>query len=83
MLSTDAEGKLNVFRHDGDTLGVNGEQGGVLKEANKVGLRSLLKSEDSRSLEMKVTLEILGDLTDETLEEELPYEEVRGLLVTT
>ena len=38
---------------------------------------------DSRSLEAKVTLEILGDLTNKTLEGELADEQVGGLLVTT
>ena len=32
-LSADAAGELNVFRHDGDTLGVDGTQVGVLEEA--------------------------------------------------
>ena len=80
-LSADAAGELNVFGHDGDTLGVNGTQVGVLEEANEVGLRSLLKGEDGGSLEAQVTLEVLGDLADETLEGELADEEVGRLLV--
>ena len=80
-LSADAAGELNVFGHDGDTLGVNGAQVGVLEEANEVGLRSLLKGEDGGSLEAQVTLEVLGDLADETLEGELADEEVGRLLV--
>ena len=82
-LSADAAGELNVFGHDGDTLGVNGTQVGVLEEANEVGLRSLLKGEDGGSLEAQVTLEVLSDLADETLEGELADEEVGGLLVPT
>jgi hypothetical protein len=60
-------GKLNVFRHDGNMLGVNGAQVGVLKEANEVGLHSLLNVKDSGSLETEVALEILSSLMDETL----------------
>ena len=82
-LSTDAAGELDVLRHDGDALRVDGAQVGVLEETNEVGLRSLLKGEDGGSLEAQVTLEVLGDLADETLEGELPDEEVGRLLVAT
>ena len=80
-LATDAAGELDVLGHDGDALGVDGAEVGVLEEANKVSLSSLLKSEDSGSLEPKVGLEVLGDLADEALEGELPDEELGGLLV--
>ena len=80
-LTTDAAGKLDVLWHDGDTLGVDGTEVGVLEEANEVGLGSLLESEDGGGLETKVGLEVLGDLTDETLEWELADEELGGLLV--
>ena len=80
-LTADAAGKLNVLGHDGDTLGVDGAQVGVLEEANKVGLGGLLKGEDGGSLEPQVGLEVLGDLADEALEGELADEELGGLLV--
>ena len=35
-LAADATRKLDVLGHDGDTLGVDGVQVGVLKEANEV-----------------------------------------------
>ena len=60
---------------------MDGAKVGVLEEANEVSLSSLLKSEDSGSLEPKVGLEVLGDLADEALEGELPDEELGGLLV--
>jgi hypothetical protein len=82
-LSTDTAGELNVLRHDGDTLSVDGAQVGVLEKTNEVSLGGLLESKNGGSLEAKVTLEILGDLTDKTLEGELADEQVRGLLVTT
>ena len=66
-----------------NTLGVDGSQVGVLEERDEVSLRSLLKGADSRALEAEVRLEVLSDLTDETLEGELADEELRGLLVTT
>jgi hypothetical protein len=62
---------------------VDGAKVGVLEETDEVGLRSLLKGSDGGALEAKVRLEVLGDLTDETLEGELAEEELGGLLVAT
>ena len=42
-----------------------------------------MESTDSRRLEAQVRLEVLGDLTNETLEGELSDEELGRLLVTT
>ena len=42
-LASDAPGQLDVLGHDGDALGVDGAQVGVLEEANQVSLGSLLK----------------------------------------
>ncbi len=44
-LSTDAAGELDVLGHDGDALGVDGAQVGVLEEANEVRLSGLLEGE--------------------------------------
>ena len=81
-LSTDAAGELDVLGHDGDTLGVDGAQGGVLKETNEVSLRGLLEGHDGRGLESEVSLEVLGDLPDKALEGQLADEELSGLLVS-
>ena len=80
-LSTDPPGQLDVLGHDGDTLGVDGAQVGVLKETNQVSLRGLLKSHDSRGLEAEVSLEVLGNLPNQALEGQLADEELSGLLV--
>ena len=80
-LATDAAGKLDVLGHDGDALGVDGAEVGVLEEANEVGLSGLLEREDGGALEAEVGLEVLGDLADEALEGELADEELGGLLV--
>ena len=82
-LATETAGKLEVLGLDGDTLGVDGSKVGVLKERDEVGLGSLLESEDGRGLETEVGLEVLGNLTDETLEGELADEELGRLLVAT
>ena len=80
-LATDAAGELDVLGHDGDTLGVDGAQVGVLKEANQVGLGGLLEGEHGRALEAQVRLEVLRDLTHQALEGELAHQELRALLV--
>jgi hypothetical protein len=81
-LSTDAASQLDVLGHDGDTLGVDGAQVGVLEQTNQVGLAGLLEGHDGRALEPQVSLEVLGDLTDQTLEGQLADEELGGLLVS-
>jgi len=80
-LATDPPGQLDVLGHDGDPLGVDGAQVGVLKETNQVGLAGLLESHDSRALEPQVSLEVLGNLPDQALEGQLADEELSGLLV--
>ena len=82
-LATETAGELDVLALDGDTLGVDGAQVGVLEERDEVGLDGLLERADGRALEAEVALEVLGDLTDETLEWELADEELGRLLVTT
>ena len=74
---------MNVLGHDGNTLGVDGAQVGVLEKANKVSFGGFLKGQDGRSLESKIGLEVLGDLTNKTLEGQFADEKVGGLLVTT
>jgi hypothetical protein len=82
-LTTEAAGELNVLALDGDTLGVDGAEVGVLKERDEVGLDGLLKSTDGRGLEAEIRLEVLGNLTDKTLEGQLADEELSRLLVAT
>ena len=76
-LATDSTGQLDVFGHDGHPLGVDGAQVGIFKEADEVGLSRLLKGHDCRGLEAKVSLEVLGDLADQTLERQLADEQLR------
>ena len=82
-LSADTAGQLDVLGHDGDTLGVDGAQVGVLEEADQVSLAGLLQSHDGGALEAQVGLEVLGDLTDEALEGQLADQQLGALLVTT
>ena len=80
--ATDPAGQLDVLWHDGHTLSVDGAQVGVFKETNQVSLRGFLEGHDGRGLETEVSLEVLGNLTDQTLEGQLPDEELSALLVT-
>ena len=80
--ATDTAGQLDVLGHDGDTLGVDGAQVGVLKEPDEVGLAGFLEGHDGGALETQVSLEVLGDLTDQALEGQLADEELGGLLVS-
>mmetsp|Transcript_24542 Transcript_24542/g.32538 ORF Transcript_24542/g.32538 Transcript_24542/m.32538 type:complete len:170 (-) Transcript_24542:766-1275(-) len=82
-LSTDTTSKLDVLGHDCHTLRVDRAQVGVLKQTNKVCLSSLLKGKNSTSLETKICLEILCNLTNETLEGKLADQKVGGFLVPT
>jgi len=68
---------------DGDTLGVDGAKIGIFEEGDEVSLNGLLESADGRRLEAQVRLEVLSNLTDETLEGQLADEKLRRLLVAT
>jgi len=82
-LSTDPPGELDVLGHDGDTLGVDGAQVGVLEQPDQVSLAGLLKSSNSGGLEPEIGFEILSDFPHETLEGQLPDEQLGGLLVSS
>ena len=88
---------MEILGLDGDSLGVDGGQVGVLEEGDEVSLGGLLEGHDGGRLESEVGLrvsgvqlrwmrgtylEVLGDFTDKTLEGELPDEELGGLLVS-
>ena len=62
---------------------MDGAEVGIFEEGDEVGLDGLLKGADCRALEAEVALEVLGDLTNETLEGELADEELSRLLVAT
>ena len=62
---------------------MDGAEVGVLEETNEVGFRGFLESHDSGGLESEVVVETTSNLSDESLEWELPEEEVSGLLVSS
>merc|ERR1711892_1271099 len=61
---------------------MDGTQVGILEQANQVGLAGLLQSSNSSALEPEVSLEVLGNLTDQTLEGQLANKELSGFLIS-
>ncbi len=82
-LTAETTGELDVFALDGDTLGVDSAEIGVFKQGDEVRLNGLLEGTDGGRLEAQVGLEILCDLTNQTLEGELADQELSGFLVAT
>jgi len=62
---------------------MNGAKVGILEEGDEVSFDGFLKCTDGRALETKIRLEVLSDLTNETLEGEFADEQLSRLLVTT
>lgn len=65
--STDSPGQLHVLWFDGDTVGMDGTEVGVLKQRHKVRFRRFLKSRDGHALETQIVFEILGNFAHQTL----------------
>jgi len=82
-LSSQSAGELDVLGLNGDTLGMDGAQVGILEQADEVCLNRLLESTDGGRLEAEVRLEVLGNLTNQSLEGQLSDEKFGRLLVTT
>jgi len=81
--SSDTTGQLDILRHDRHTLGVDGTQVGILEQTHQIGLGGFLEGQDGGSLESEIALEILGDLSHETLEGKLSDQKIGALLVPT
>ena len=62
---------------------MDGAQVGIFEETNEVSLGSFLEGHDGRRLESEVSLEVLGDFSDESLEGELSDEELGRFLVSS
>ena len=80
-LAADSSGQLNIFGHDGDPLGVDGAQVGVFEQTDQVSLASFLQGHHSRALESQISLEILGDFSNQTLEGQFTDQQLGRLLV--
>lgn len=80
-LAADPPCQLNVLWHDGHTLSMDGAQVGVLKQANKVCLSSLLEGKHRMALETQISFEVLCNFPDEPLEGQLPDQQLSALLI--
>jgi len=81
-LAANSTSELNVFWHDGNSLGVNSTQVSVFEESDEIRLAGFLKRHDGRALETQIRLKVLCDFTDKTLERELADKQLGRLLVT-
>ena len=79
--TTNSSRQLNIFWHDRDALGVNRAQVGVFKQASQVRLGRFLQRQDSVRLESQVSLEVLGDFSDQALKRQLADQEFGRFLV--
>lgn len=79
--TTDAARQLDVLRHNGYALCVDSAEVRVLEQAYKIGFCSLLQRQHGLTLETKVRLEVLGNLANQSLERQLPDEQLSALLV--
>ena len=70
--SSDSASQLNIFWHNGDPLGMNGTQVGVFEKSHQISFAGFLESHDCRTLETKISFEVLGYLTDQSLEATVP-----------
>jgi hypothetical protein len=75
-LSSESSSELEILGLDGNSLGVDSGQVGVFKQGNEVSLGSFLKGSDGGRLESEISLEILGDFSDQSLEREFSDEEL-------
>ena len=83
LVSPQSLGQSNVFAHNRHSLGVDGRQVGVLEQRHHVRLGRLLQCHDGRRLEPQVILEIAGNLPHQSLERQLPHEQLRRFLVSS
>jgi hypothetical protein len=79
--SADASGELDVLGHDGDSLGVDGGQVGVLEETDEVSFSGFLESQHGGSLESEIVLKVLSNFSDQSLERKLADQQLSALLI--
>jgi len=60
-LSSNTTSQLNIFGHDGHSLGVDSAQVGILEQANQIRFCGLLQGQNGGRLESKVAFEILHE----------------------
>lgn len=66
-LPSNSFGELNILRHYGNPLSVNGTKIGVFEESHQVSLCSFLERGNDTTLKPYIRLEILSDFTNQTV----------------
>ena len=69
--SSNASSQLDVLGHNGHSLSMNSAQISVFEKPHQVSLTSLLQSHHCRALEPKVSLEVLSNFANQSLERKL------------
>ena len=82
-LTSDSPSELDILSHDSHTLSVDGSEVGVLEQTNKVSLSGLLEGKHGTRLETEISLEVLSNLSHETLERKLSDQKLSALLISS
>ena len=80
-LSQEVASKLNIFRHDGYTFGVNSAHVSIFEKSNKINFTGFLNSENCCGLKTQISLEILRNFANKTLERGLKDKQGSAFLV--
>ena len=81
--TTDSSRELDVLRHDCNSLGMDRAQFGVFEQADQVALTGFLQGHDCCALQSQISLEVLSDFTDKSLERQLSDQQLSWLLISS
>ena len=81
IFTTNTISQLNIFRHYGNTLGVDCAQVDVLIQTHTICLSCILKSHDLTNLEAEISFEILSDSPYYPLEWKLLDQQLTWFLI--
>ena len=81
--TTDLSRELDVLSHDCNSLGMDRAQVGVFEKADQVALTGFLQGHDCCALETHISLGVLSDFTDKTLERQLSDKQLSWLLISS
>ena len=74
LVSPQSLGQSNIFAHNRHALRVDCRQIRVLEQRHHVRLGRLLQCDDGRRLESQIVFEITGNLSNQSLEWQLPHQ---------
>ncbi|PNX61597.1 hypothetical protein L195_g052542 [Trifolium pratense] len=80
-LASNPTSKLNILRHNSNSLSMNSTKISIFKQTNKISFSSFLKCRNSTTLESQIGFEILSDFSNQSLEWKFPNEKLCALLI--